>query len=185
MVHILQIQCSSSASTVTTDSTATTSASETLSIQTSKGKSSPAPSQREERKPVHYVNVLPHPFKDPVHSSINGVGLPPPRPKSTKPQSHVAMPPLTRGTPMGSLGRRSVTPSAVRTNAKNGVRNGSNGATSVHGLPSPVSSRCPENGVISPKASTPQVSFRGLRISLVAGLLSSFFVKMFPRLPSF
>ncbi|KAH6929520.1 hypothetical protein HPB50_002278 [Hyalomma asiaticum] len=134
-------QCPSTASTVTSESTVTTSASEAPSLGSCKGlkpsssTATPPPCQRDERRPpAHYVNVMApaRAFPDPVHASINGVGLPPPRPKSTKPGSHVS-------TPVGSLGRRSATP--MRTESRNGYRNGADGVPAHgggagYGLPS-------------------------------------------------
>ncbi|KAL1427005.1 hypothetical protein MTO96_017838 [Rhipicephalus appendiculatus] len=134
--------CPSTASTVTSESTVTTSASDAPSLGSCKGlkptsssTATPPPCQRDERRqPTHYVNVMApaRAFPDPVHASINGVGLPPPRPKSTKPGSHVS-------TPVGSLGRRSATP--MRTESRNGYRNGADGvpahgAAAGYGLPS-------------------------------------------------
>ncbi|XP_042146876.1 hemicentin-2 isoform X4 [Ixodes scapularis] len=178
--------CPSTTSTVTTDSTATTSVSDTASVPTSsssKGRASPVPSQREERRLPQYVNVLPRSFaEDPVLASINGVGLPPPRPRSTKPPSHVLLP-LTRGAPTGSLGRsrsatpasgrldlrngvRSVTPSSMRSDFRNGVRNGAllAGGGAASGVTKPPTAgeghRVPDNGiavVAVPKASTPKM----------------------------
>ncbi|XP_075749425.1 hemicentin-2 isoform X1 [Rhipicephalus microplus] len=128
--------CPSTASTVTSESTVTTSASDAPSLGSCKGlkptsssTATPPPCQRDERRqPTHYVNVMApaRAFPDPVHASINGVGLPPPRPKSTKPGSHVS-------TPVGSLGRRSATP--MRTESRNGYRNGADGVPG-YGLPS-------------------------------------------------
>lgn len=65
-------------------------------------------------------------FPDPVHASINGVGLPPPRPKSTKPAGHYGAASIpSAGSAAGSLGRRSATP--MRTDSRNGFRSGANG----------------------------------------------------------
>ncbi|XP_077484476.1 uncharacterized protein LOC144094373 [Amblyomma americanum] len=136
--------CPSTASTVTSESTVTTSASEAPSLGSCKGlkpssTSTPPPCQRDERRPgAHYMNVTTaaRAFPDPVHASINGVGLPPPRPKSTKPGgSHVSTP--AGGSVAGSLGRRSATP--LRTDSRNGYRNGADAgalASGGYGAPS-------------------------------------------------
>ncbi|XP_064471692.1 hemicentin-2-like isoform X1 [Ornithodoros turicata] len=153
----------STASTVTTDSTATTIISDS-GPNVRGGNNSPHVTQQA-KKPPHYVNVLPRSMMDPTMSSINGVGLPPPRPRTTKPVSHAVISPSSKGAAVGSLGRRSVTlksPSPSQSGYENSVFNQDGDISPVSTTPdsSRPDRRTPLSvvGQSTPKPSTPRVA---------------------------